>query len=210
MHILTTKSIRVYSYIGEFLFSYEYKNDSSAIPQKINASHNREVIYLALNTQVLKYFRNGLFFAYIFEDGEYGSNITSVFQDEYRNVLVTADDKVLKFPDLMLIRRQKGVLPNNFWKLEDILIHKEEYIQNWVYTKAFQRMWDNIEIFRNTIFFENNYCKGYRPLVHNKDKLTIGQNEIVTSTAVNRCLGYLWDNFTTMIDYFNPDCKEPI
>jgi len=210
VHILTTKSIRVYSYIGEFLFSYEYKNDSSAIPQKINASHNREVIYLALNTQVLKYFRNGIFFAYIFEDGEYGSNITSVFQDEYRNVLVTADDKVLKFPDLMLIRRQKGVLPNNFWKLEDILIHKEEYIQNWVYTKAFQRMWDNIEIFRNTIFFENNYCKGYRPPVHNKDKLTIGQNEIVTSTAVNRSLGYLWDNFTTMIDYFNPDCKEPI
>lgn len=208
VHILTTESVRVYSYTGEFLFSYNYKNETSATPRKINTSYNREVIYIAVNTQVLKYFRNGIFFAYIFEDGKYGSNITSVFQDEYRNILITADDKVLKFPDLMLIRRQKGVLPNNFWKLEDILIHKEEYIQNWVYTKAFERMWDNIEIFRNTIFFENSFCKGYRPPVHEKNKLVIGQNEIVTSTTINRCLGYLWDNFTTMVDYFNPNCNN--
>lgn len=208
VHILTPESVRVYSYTGEFLFSYNYKNETSATPRKINTSYNREVIYLAVNTQVLKYFRNGIFFAYIFEDGKYGSNITSVFQDEYRNILITADDKVLKFPDLMLIRRQKGVLPNNYWKLEDILIHKEEYIQNWVYTKAFQRMWDNIEIFRNTIFFENSFCKGYRPPVHEKNKLVIGQNEIVTSTTINRCLGYLWDNFTTMVDYFNPNCNN--
>lgn len=210
VHILTAENIRVYTYSGDYLFSYDYKNDSTAKPQKINASYKREVIYLVLDSEVLKYFRNGIFFAYIIKDGEYGSNITGIFQDEYRNVLITADDKVLKFPDLMTIKRQKGILPNNYWRLEDILIGKEEYIQNWVYTKAFQRMWDNIEIFRNTIFFENNYCKGYRPPVHTKDKLTIGQNEIVTSTAVNRCLGYLWDNFTTMIDYFNPDCKEPI
>lgn len=210
VHILTTESIRVYSYIGEFLFSYNYKNETSATPRKINASYNREVIYLVVNTQVLKYFRNGVFFAYIFEDEKYGSNITSVVQDEYRNVLITADDKVLKFPDLMLIRRQKGILPNSFWKLEDILIHKEEYIQNWVYTKAFQRMWDNIEIFRSTIFFQDTYCKGYRPPIHEKNKLVIGQNEIVTSNTINRCLGYLWDNFTTMTDYFDPDCKEPI
>ena len=210
VHILTAENIRVYTYSGDYLFSYDYKNYSTAKPQKINASYNREVIYLVFDSEVLKYFRNGIFFAYIIKNGEYGSNITGIFQDEYRNVLITADDKVLKFPDLMTIKRQKGTLPNNYWRLEDVLIGKEEYIQNWVYTKAFQRMWDNIEIFRNTIYFENNYCKGYRPPVHNKDKLTIGQNEIVTSTAVNRCLGYLWDNFTTMIDYFNPDCKEPI
>jgi hypothetical protein len=210
VHILTNESIRVYTYTGEFLFSYDYKNDSSAEPRKINTSYNREVIYLVLDTQVLKYFRNGIFFAYIVKDKENVYNITGVYQDEFRNVLITTNDKVLKYPDIMTIQRLKGILPDNYWKLEDILIHKEEYIQNWVYTKAFQRMWDNIEIFRNTIFFENSFCKGYRPPVHSKDKIIIGQNEIVTATVVNRVLGYLWENFTTMLDYFDPSCEEPL
>lgn len=209
VHILTKESIRVYSYSGEFLFSYNYKNESSAEPRKINTSYNREVIYLATENQVLKYFRNGVFFAYIIKDREDVSNITSLYQDEFRNLLITTNDKVLKYPDIMTIKRLKGTLPDNYWKLEDVLIHKEEYIQNWVYDRAFQRMWDNIEIFRNTILFENSFCKGYKPPIHGKEKMIIGQNEIVTSTVVNRVLGYLWDNFYTLIDYFDPSCEEP-
>ena len=110
----------------------------------------------------------------------------------------------------MTIKRLKGTLPSNYWSLDDILIHKEEYIQNWVYTKSFQRMWDNIEIFRNTLLFDSTTCKGYKPPVHGKEKMIIGQNEIVTSTVINRVLGYLWDNFNTLLDYFDPSCTEPL
>lgn len=210
VHILTRESIRVYSYSGEFLFAYSFKYYTSAEPRKINTSYNREVIYFAADTQVLKYFRNGVFYAYVVRDKENVNNITGLYQDEFRNLLITTNDKVLKYPDIMTIRRLKGTLPDSYWKLEDILIHKEEYIQNWVYTKAFQRMWDNIEIFRNTILFENSFCKGYRPPVHGKEKMIIGQNEIVTSTVVSRALGYLWDNLTTLLDYFDPSCEEPL
>lgn len=210
VHILTNNNIRVYTYQGAFLFSYEYKNKTSAEPRKINSSYNREVIYLALDTQVLKFFRNGVFYGYIIESKENVNNITAVYHDEYRNLLITTNDKVLKYPDLMTIKRLKGTLPANYWELKDVLIHKDEYVQNWVYTKSFQRMWDNIEIFRSTLLFDNTFCKGYKPPIHNKEKMIIGQNEIVTSTTINRVLGYLWDNFNTLIDYFDPSCREPL
>jgi hypothetical protein len=210
VHVLTEQSIRVYSYSGEYLYSYSFKEQTTDEPRKINTSYNREVIYFALKSQVLKYFRNGVFFGYIVRNKENVSNITGVYHDEFRNLLITTDDKILKFPDVMTIRRLKGVLPNNYWKLEDVLVHKEEYVQNWVYTKSFQRMWDNIEIFRNTLLFDETFCKGYKGPIHGKEKMIIGQNEIVTSTVVNRVLGYLWDNFKTLINYFDPSCEEPL
>jgi hypothetical protein len=71
-------------------------------------------------------------------------------------------------------------------------------------------MWDNIEIFRNTLLFDSTTCKGYKAPIHSKEKMIIGQNEVVTSTVVNRVLVYLWDNFNTLIDYFDPSCEEPL
>jgi hypothetical protein len=207
--LMFTKDVDVYSSGGEFLYTYSFQELNNSVPRKINASHNREVIYLALDYQVLKFFRNGIFYGYIVQGRDDIQNITSVYQDEYRNVLITTNDKILKFGDLMTLQRTKGLVTKNFWNLEDILIHKEEFIQNWIYTRAFQRMWDNIEIFRNTLQFDNSVCKGYKPPIHGKEKIVIGQNEIVTSAVIDRILGYLWDNFNTLLDYFDPSCEEP-
>jgi hypothetical protein len=210
VHILTQENIRVYSYTGEFLFEYDYKSFVSSSPRKINTSFNREVIYLACDSQVIKFFRNGVFYSYIIQQKENVSNITGIYHDEYRNLLITTNDKVLKYPDKMTLVNLKGTLPDNYWPLEDLYIHKEEYIQNWVYTKSLQRLWDNIEIFRSTLLYkENSFCKGYKPPIHGKEKIIIGQNELVTSTVVNRVLDYLWDNFYSLLDYFDPDCQEP-
>ena len=210
IHVLTKKEIRVYTYEGIYKQSYSYsESTTSKAPVKINTSYNREVIYLALETQVLKFFRNGVFAGYIIQEKENLPPITGLYQDEYRNLLITAGDKILKYPDLMTQKLLKGRLPSNYWSLQDILINKEEYVQNWVYTKAFQRMWDNIEIFRNTLLFDTtNPCKAYKEPVHGKEKMIIGQNEIVTSTVVNRVIRYLWENFETLIDYFDPSCES--
>ena len=210
VHVLTNKEIRVYSYEGVYKQSYSYTEfTTSNAPVKINTSYNREIIYLALETQVLKFFRNGVFAGYIIQEKENLPTITSLYQDEYRNLLITAGDKILKYPDLMTQKLLKGSLPSNYWSLQDILINKDEYVQNWVYTKAFQRMWDNIETFRNTLLFDEAYpCKSYKPPLHGKEKMIIGQNEIVTSTVINRVVRYLWENFETLIDYFDPSCES--
>lgn len=166
------------------------------------------MIYLALDKQVLRFFRNGIFSGYIIQEKKEVYNIRDIYHDEYRNLLITTNDKILKYGDIMTQTLMKGDLPVAYWSLNDILIHKEEYIQNWVYTKSFQRMWDNIEMFRRSLFFEQEGCKAYKGPVYGKDKMIIGQNEIVTSTIVNRILQYLWINFSTMIDYFDPNCKD--
>ena len=206
IHILTDKEIRIYTYDGTFITSYKHDEVSGAI--RINSSYNREIIYVISSTQAGKYFRNGIFFGYIIEQKEKVTNIQAIYQDEYRNVLITTDDKILKYPDLMILERVKDTLPSSYWLLEDLYIHKNEYIQSWVYTKSFQRLWDNIEIFRNTLYFSSGNCKSYVGPVHGKEKMIIGQNEIVTSTVINRVLGYLWENFNTLINYFDPNCRN--
>jgi hypothetical protein len=210
VHVLTQKEIRVYDYIGNFLFSYAYTANISltnTIPVRLASSYNREIIYIAFNNQVLKFFRNGAFAGYIIKPTDGINSISSLYHDEYRNLLITSYDKIYKFPDIMKTKPLKGPLPPSYWNLNDLLIHKEEYIQNWVYSKSFQRLWDNIEIFRDTLHYSTDKCKTYTAPIHDKSKMIIGQNEIVTSVVVNRVLGYLWDNFYTLVKHFDPNCK---
>ena len=209
IHVLTSKEVRVYTYEGTYITSYNYLNfTNNQIGVKIISSYNREIIYLATQTHVIKFFKNNIFAGYIVQNKQNVNNITGLYHDEFRNLLITTDDKILKYPDLMTLKQLKGSLPSTYWKLNDILIHKDEYIQNWVYTKAFERLWDNIEIMRSTLQYSNGNCKSYTPPLYGKEKMIIGQNEIVTSVVVNRVLGYLWENFFTLVKYFDPSCKN--
>jgi hypothetical protein len=210
IHVLTNKNILVYSNTGEYLFSYDYSPHITGQVVKINTSFNREIIYLCTKTQVVKFFRNGIFAGNIITSQDCVEDITSVYQDEFRNLLIATDDKILKYVDLMTLKPLKGALPNYYWKLEDLYIHPEEYVQNWVYNKALQRLWDNIELIRSTILYTNtgSACYQYKPPKYQKSEILIGQNEIVTSTVINRALNYLWENFITLIDPFDPRCPE--
>lgn len=208
VHILTDKEIRVYTYQGEFEFSYSYKNYTTSNPKKINTSFNREILYIACESEVVKFFRNGVFAGNIVQISDNISNITSIYHDEFRNLLITTNDKILKYVDTMSLIRYIGALPTTYWPLSDLYIHQDEYVQNWVYTKAFQKLWDNIEIFKNSLVYSTtDKCKQYKPSLYGKEKMIVGQNEIVTSTVINRILGYLWENFYAIVEYFDPNCK---
>ena len=209
VHVLTTGGIFVYSYSGVYQYTYGYNTyASSTNPRRINTSYNREIIYVAFDTQVLKFFRTGTFNGYIIQSLANVTNINSLYQDEFRNLLIVSDNIILKFPDIMQLTTRQSSLPIQYWTLNDLLIHKEEYVQNWVYNKSFERLWDNIEMFRNTLQYSNGNCLSYTAPIHSKSKMIIGQNEIVTSTTVNRVLGYLWDNFYTLVKFFDPNCNN--
>lgn len=208
VHVLTNTEIRVYTYEGEFSFAYSYTDYSSSTPRKINSSFNREIIYLVFDNEVKKFFRNGVFAGTIIHARENINNITSIYHDEYRNLLITTNDKILKYIDTMTIDRYVGILPTTYWPLSEMYIHQDEYVQNWVYTKSFQRLWDNIETFKNILAYSTtDPCKQYKPSKYAKGNMIVGQNEIVTSTVINRLLGYLWDNFYGIVEYFDPNCK---
>jgi hypothetical protein len=207
VHVLTVGGVLVYNYNGDYQYTYSYSSyASSTNPRRINTSYNREVIYAAFDTQVLKFFRTGTFNGYIIKSLANVTNINSLYQDEFRNLLIVSDNIILKFPDLMQLTTRQSSLPTQYWTLNDLLIHKEEYVQNWVYNKSFERLWDNIELFRNALQYSSGNCLSYTAPIHDKSKMIIGQNEIVTSTTVNRVLGYLWGNFYTLVKFFDPNC----
>lgn len=206
IHALVNNKVIVFSYNGNYLFEYILNEFNDTTPTKLSVNQNREIVYVVSNKKVGKYFRNGAFAGFVVQDKICAENITSVHQDKYRNVLITSGEKILKYVDPMRIKLLKGPLPKNYWNLNDILIHKDEYVQDWVYNKAFQRLWDNIELFRRSLVFELDECQKYIPPKHNKDEIILGQNEIVTAASVNRVISFLWENFTSIVEYFDPNC----
>ena len=147
---------------------------------------------------------------YICKDGSILEGYNSVSQDDYRNVFVTVGDKILQIADLQHVTEIKAPInPDLLWSINDLLIHKDEYVQPWVYLKAFHRLWDNIELLRTSLFYnDGTKCKNYVPAKHAKADLIIGQNEIVSNAVINRVVDQLWENFESMLKYFDPSCKN--
>ena len=211
LHVLTVNNIRVYDYTGNFLFEYDI--DTTSQPKKINTNYNKQLIYVTYEKTVSIYTRNGLAFNYLFNNRfcGVGSSVEGVYQDRYRNTHVAYGDKIFKFIHILKQKETKSSVPEEFWReLSTTVIDKDEYIQDWVYNKVFQRTWDSIEAFRSTLFYDTTYCKGYRKPQYSKDAVCIGQNETVTSVVINRCLRYLWANLCSVYYYFDTTCEEPI
>jgi hypothetical protein len=209
LHCLTQTGVRVYNQQGTFIFEYSFTDTVSkeAQPIKINSNYNKEIIYIVFSNTVARYFRNGVYAGRLIDNKTCATNIQDVYQDEFRNTLVVSGDKILKYIDLMKLKSIKGPLPESYWPLSNLLIHKDEYVQNWVYNKSFQRLWDNIELFRGSLIFDETRCKSYKPPTYSKEQIVIGQNEIVTSAVVNRSIEYLWSNFESLLSYFDPNCS---
>lgn len=210
IHCLTNNGVIVFDQKGNYSFEYSFPDDVVGV-KKINTSYNREAVYITYSAGVIKYFRTGAIFDYMVQDlqctdKQVINGYNSLSQDHFRNVYVTVGDKILKIPDLQKIVETKAALPKLYWKLEDLLIHKEEYIQPWVYLKSFHRLWDNIELFRNSLFYDLVGCKSYTTPDFTKTDLVIGQNEIVSNAVINRLSEQLWTNLSSLFDYFDPNC----
>lgn len=213
VHCLVTDGVLVFDQYANYLFKYYFPAEIYDV-KKINVSYNREMIYVSYEAGIAKYFRTGLLAYYLLNDIICGDSIAlkgfkSVSQDKYRNLYLSVGDKIIKSPDLQQIIELKAKTPTDiYWSLEELKIHKEEYIQPWVYLKAFHRLWDNIEIMRNALSYEPTGCKSYTKPKFKKEDLVIGQNEIVTNAVINRLSEQLWANLSSLFKYFDPNCKK--
>lgn len=211
VHCLTQSSVIVFDKYGNYSFEYSLPSNVVGV-KKINTSYNREMVYITYYNGIIKYFRNGAISHYTIQDiqcgdGQFIKGYNSLSQDKFRNVCVTVGDKILKIPDLQKIVESKAPIPSDLnWSLNDLLIHKEEYVQPWVYLKSFHRLWDKIELMRNSLFYDLVGCKSYTKPEYMKTDLVIGQNEIVSNAVINRLSEQLWTNLSSMFDYFDPNC----
>jgi len=212
IHILAEGKVFVYDYSGNYSFSYELKEDVVGV-QKIQVSYNKHIIYISYLNGVVKYFKNGIHHSYLIkdyvcQDEQVLQNYTALHHDVYRNLFVIAGNKVLKFGDVIQpIETKTTTADNRFYTLDEILIDKNEFVQPWIYTRAFHRLWDNIEIIRNSLYYETTgNCRRYLPPTYQKSEIVIGQNELVTNTVFNRLSRQIWANLSSVVSYFNKTC----
>jgi hypothetical protein len=212
LHCLAGNNVYVFSEEGDLLFEYTGPNYVQEY-RKINCSYNRKAIYLSHTRGVYKFYKTGARSYDILKDVKcadesFIEEFENISQDSQRNVYIACQDKVLKVPDLQKISEAKATLSDKFWKLEDLLIDKEEYVQSWVYLRNFHRLWDCIEILRNSLFYEELGCKSFTKPTYSKSDLILGQNELVTNAVINRLSEQLWTNLQSLIKYFDPDCEN--
>lgn len=213
LHCLYEGGVFVYNSVGTFLFEYTFPAEVTGV-NKINTSYNRECVYVTYATGVVKYFRTGQIAYYLLNNeknalGNIIQNYKSITQDSQRNCYITVEDKIIKVSDVQAIEESKAPLPTSlYWPMSSLKVHKEEYVQPWVYLKSFHRLWDNIELIRSSLIYESKGCKSYTPPIHAKEDLVIGQNEIVTNATINRLSQQLWENMQSIIKYFDPDCEN--
>ena len=213
-HVLTESgNVLVFNSVGNYSFKYELSS-SITNPTKINNSFNREVMYITHTNGVAKYFRTGVLYGDLIKDftcsnGKQLASFSSVFQDQFRNIYVGSGDKVLKFADRMKLIEKRFIPEYNVtWKIEDVLMHEDEYIQPWVYIRSFHRLWDNIELLRSSLIYqENQFIKFPKTPFYSKLDLCIGQNEVVTDSTINRLSVQLWENLRPLAEYVLASAK---
>jgi hypothetical protein len=144
-------------------------------------------------------------------------NIYSANIDQDRNLFIAVGGYLLKYTaNTTFVQLKESLRDEYFWDLKDILIHKEDVVQDWIYNRCFQRLWDNIELIRKSITQKLNATSGSYSVspftdldlqtftFYKKDEIVIGQNEIVTVDVINRVILKLWQNIKTlnaMINY---------
>lgn len=206
-HVLTKTKVVVFDRNGKFLTNYNLSTEVRQ-PLKIQSSFNKECIYITHLNGLIKYFRTGTI-CYSILSHEDARSYGGLHQDKFRNLLITCNTILYKIADLQKIQETKLTIPSSYlWALDDIKIAKEEYVQPFVYLKSFHRLWDNIELLRNSLFYDQTGCKQFVPPTYSKEDLIIGQNEIVTNAVFNRLCDYLWTNISSLFPYFGINCEK--
>lgn len=213
MHVLTNNRVLVFNAnTQKYLYQYNIQPELGQA-NNISCSYNKEMIYITGLHGLAKYYRTGNICYYPSLNEPCGNNsqlkqYLGLIQDKFRNVYVCTMDKLLKIPDLQHPLTSRAYLSEDlYWSKDQILIDKEEYVQDWVYLKSFHRLWDNVELLRNSLFYSQKGCETYISPAHKKEDLILGQNEILTNSIINRLSKQIWENILSLARFFKYRCE---
>lgn len=203
VHVLTPNFVYVYSSDGSLFHIYSI-GDGADMPRFIRKMSNTPYMYIGYATSFKKVNLSGGVVS------EFGSDLTysdflGCFHDSYRNLYIANHKNLLVYCDGVLISRVSNPSYKvHKWPMEDILIAPDENVQDWVCNVSFQRMYDNIDLLRMSLFGTVEYRevdgvlklvpvdyhpKEYAQLVFEpKDSVFVGTNELVTMAVINRCV----------------------
>jgi hypothetical protein len=206
IHVLTNDKVYKFTKDGTFIKTYTLGVEGT--PQKIRPSIISGFLYISLTDKIIKVTEDGAFggsFALNFVN----PNFSGIFHDEFGYLYVTNQYSLLKFYDTIKLETSYRTT-DLFWDDNEIYINKDEYIQDWVCNKSFARMWDNIDIFKRSLYGKLQFNeiqpgvaqytqRDFTPAEYNdmfyvdKADVFVGVNELVSNDVINRCLTQLYN-----------------
>lgn len=142
---------------------------------------------------------------------EFGSDLgvqyTSVYHDQHRNVLLATPTALINYVDKLDIISLMLDIKASLWPISAMYIQPDEFVQDWVYTKSFQRYFDNLRAIHGSVLGKFDYTTSagvrtpivrnftpyeYKSLESSKADIFFGINELVTADVFNRNIEKLY------------------
>lgn len=226
--------------LTESIFTYDYENQSynETVISGIFNNATGVFFYGIAGNQVYKFGQSGNILEsfgktavnYINStigdsDSDYypEKNITGIFHDEEFNLYVSSDYDVVRYYDRAevfdrLLDDLSFSIDDCVWETDQLDVGPDENATAWVYNRVFDRIIDNLNIFRlalkgpqaliSTNTFEyvvtsNFKPSEYVPLDYEKGDIAIGINELHCEASLNRCIRQIHECFDTCLGYIN-------
>jgi len=149
--------------------------------------------------------------------------ITNAYHDVNYNLYVSTKYDIIKYYDRVseqdrLLRDLSYNIEESEWSISNSEVDSEENTSAWVYNRIFNRILDNLNIFRlslkgslsliktktfEKVTVDNFNVDEYKQLTHTKDEIQVGINEIHCEGALNRCIRQLNTCFEDCLGYLN-------
>ncbi len=219
LYVLTEKNVYVFSHKSKTPKStFNIQNIQNLIPKKIFFDEAGEFFYIITENStteefgaVFKYTALGLYMDFLeipnakYVAGKKGKN---------RNILLAHNNAVIKCQEITDILKTGDGLDLNYWSLNQILIKKDEMVQDIVLNRSLSRICQNIINFRNSLESkleltkeftpagEISYFRAY-PIKSNtrpnlgqeieNNQIAVGVNELHTPSVINKELQKIYD-----------------
>jgi hypothetical protein len=125
----------------------EVKYISNESPTKMIFDEAGEFIYISTDTKIFKYSAVGSFISQV----AFNYKISSIKKAPNRNILISTPKAIVKIQDVVTLFKIGDGLPLEQWSLDQILLKKEEMPSDISYNRAFTRLTQNINSFRNNL-----------------------------------------------------------
>lgn len=192
----------------------------SDTPQKIIFDISEEFFYVIYKTHIEKYSILGLYINMV-DELPTSSSFVSGTCDTYHNIYIADSKSVYKFLD---INKDFSIINSNFdslyWKKEELLLDKNEFVQDWGTNKSLLRIAHNIEVFRKSLHSRFGLTTVYSAIAslvyytavpianaetifcgHALDNIGVGANELTLTQVLNRNIEKIYNCINSLTKY---------
>lgn len=230
IHVLTNKRVLILDQNGVV---GQYKPTKTGALQ-LCRSRTGKFIYILYPTDIEKVTTSGKYLGNFRFSDQWKKFGTDVNSELYKNarpwgakmmtatrhnqIYIVLDNCILVYSDYLI---EKSLASLNFeqfmWRPEDIMVHKQEYMQDWVINTSLQRLHDNINLFKRSIYsrirvqdrdggklivFDDLAPREYAKLqIADKKQIFLPSNAPVSAKVINDQLELLYNSLLVLLSF---------